>query len=357
MKPQKPIHRTKLYAICLFFSFMAYSHLLQAQSTPGSKTKTTTAKAEVKTPLLTCNAFFPITHKMSRNYLMTTGKSERKLSSAYRVTHHYYQAKPRVIQGVPTMGIIREEFLEGLKVESDDKFAILDQLLSSAGFKKESRFYYACVDEPAPGLYELSEIMKQTSEVVGSYTQVTETYNRGSIVPKNITYEEIPEIEYDRVGTGKYNFRPITGSWFESDPEGFLETQWEKRLPMQAMGEFYSYEHHKFSILEMLPSMEVLGKTYESVMHTVDSIFEKQKDAETYGGLVCLRHNYYAKGIGLIKSVTIDEYEMSPEDPTRVISDIFNAGERRKTYTIQQLLPSPEADAQQLLLKYFSLKF
>lgn len=294
---------------------------------------------------------------MSRNYLMTGGTSLSEITSAFRLTYNYYQAKPRTILGVPTIGFIRDEYLERLDPPKKDKFTELSELFSGSTIKKQNRFYYACVDNPAPSFVELSEIYKQESKLVGSYTQVTETYNRGSIVPKDISYEEIPEVEYNRIGTGRFNFRNLLGGWdLEKDGDGTLSTQWERRLPMSSLGEYYTFEHHVFTIEGIIPNMEVLGKTYTSVMHTIDSIFEKKKDAADYGKLISLRHNFYAKKTGLIKSITYDEYDITPDDPTRLVNNMFNAGKNTGYYSVLLLLPSPNADAQKLLsgLNFYS---
>jgi hypothetical protein len=311
----------------------------------------TVTQGQTVSPNLTCNPYFPIKHKMSQTYLLTSAKEKTGITAAYKATYNYYQGKPRTIQGVPCLGVILDELLEKLEIKNMDKWAELNDFFSVSRLQKQNRFYYACIEDPAPALVEVSEILKQSSKVVGSYTQVTETYKKGWIVPSDIQQEEIPEVEYNRVGSGKFNFRILTGSWYNSDPDGFLTMQWERRLPMGGMGEVYSFEHQVFRILEMRQSYAVLGKSYSNVMHTVDSIFEKKKDAANYGALVSVRHNFYAKDIGLIESDIWDTYQLTPDDPARMMNNIFNpdAGKIVRTYTHLQMLPSKDADALKLL--------
>lgn len=338
-----------LLTISLIISQLGFTQTKPAQK-PAPKT-TTATKAPIKTPNLTCNEYFPLTHKMSQTYLLTSAKQGTGVTAAYKATYNYYEGKPRVIMGIPSVGIIRDEFLEKLDVKVKDKWAGLGSLFSVASLKKQARFYYACTEGPESAFMEATEILEQTSTVVGSYTQVTETYKKGWMVPYNIKEEEIPEVEYNRVGSGRFNARVLTGSWFHTEPKTTASIQWEKRLPMGEFGESHSFEHLATQILEILPTFVVLGKTYNHVMHTVDSIFEKEKDAKIYGRLVCERHNYYAKGIGLVKSETWDTYQLTPDDPARLINNLFdpNAGVPLRTYTYLEMLPSKDADALKLV--------
>lgn len=355
--------RINTYCNCLWVIFSIWPLLFYGQARPAAKTATSTPGKALSKPdgasfTGGCSLYFPLKPGSTFRYLKTSRTQKKEYIRAFEVFHNYYNAKDRVIFGQKAKGYIREEIIKRLDDVNAQRNPDLGDLFTSGTLRREDRLYYACgsIDDGKGAtvsyLAEAKEITKQTSTVVGSYTEVTETYKGRSIVPSDISYREIPEVEYNKIGTGRFNVRIIstTNTADAFRHAGYtIDFQLENRMAMGALGEMYSYENSYFQIVEQLSSKKVLGKEYKDVLHFKELIYEaKEKGSKEDGKLIATNEYYYAKGIGLIMMTSIEMYRVNTGSDQQMLQNLFSSNDKSDILTVFELLPEG-ADARKMI--------
>jgi hypothetical protein len=131
-----------------------------------------------------------------------------------------------------------------------------------------------------------------------------ETYNGNWIVPSDVSSYYVPELEYNKVGTGKFNASVIVCEGLKEDET--LNNNWETRQYVEFVGGelmlYQRYEHQR-NIIDT--ALQIYGKNYTGLFVTEENIY-KSNSSYDKDRLTTKILNYYAKGVGLVKQVKIE---------------------------------------------------
>ncbi len=292
-----------------------------------------------------CNEYNPVKNGTVQRYLMVkkTGRDGNNSASTkvYDMYKVYFGAKSRKIHDRDASGLIVETTTKLLqnKQSSTNQFGF-----EITYIKNQERLYTLCVPEMKNAFIEYKEIYTTDVKVTGSSVVTEEIYRGKSIVPSSITSYTVPELEYNKRGTGNFNTRVY--SCFPMEDDEVLNAHWETRnFSADWGGESMLYQVYEYELISKDTSIAIYGKKYDKVLATRERLFKSNSSYENQR-LTTVIDNYYAQGIGLIKQVTT---EIPSANSGWTFSDEtdLNSAKARNITTME--LISTETDISKLL--------
>lgn len=283
-----------------------------------------------------CYQYFPVKAGSTFRYLKSSRTVNNPAVTAYELTETYYPANPRTIAGKSCTSYLKDQRLNFVASDINSLFRI-------NSLNRTDRVYFNCTtDKDGTRFMELQEVLQQNSKITGYYTEVTESYrSRSSIVPNSVTYDDLPLVEIERLGTGVFNTNYIYSS--NRNNEQYWWTNQEIRQDRAESSSENPYEYKEFYFGEEIDSMEVQGKNYKNVLAFGTYIYKSAKEKPENPQPVALEQTYYAAGVGLILKFRIEKsglgyYNSSIEQGlNRMFSGKGN--DRSENITVWELLP------------------
>lgn len=282
-----------------------------------------------------CYKYFPVKVGSKFRYLKSSRTVTNPEVTVYELTETYYPAKPRTIHGKSHTSYLKDQRLEFIASDVNSFFRITD-------INRTDRVYFGCTtDKDGTRSYELQEVLQQNSKITGYYTEITERYYTKYLIPNSVTYEDLPLVEIERLGTGVFNTHYLYSSFRDEDRYWWVNQ--ETRQDRLEYSDENPYEYRQFRYEGELDSMEVQGKLYKKLIVFSDVIYASESKVPDNPTKVAVQQLFYAAGVGLVLRIRIEKsglgfYHSSIEQGlNKLFSETKNDGS--DDLTVWELLP------------------